>query len=91
MAVRLLICYFLNRHVCENYDVGVSSNSEDDDDDEDNAPLMILEYMPYGDLQGFLESHKYVLVDLPIDVLPCITTTIILFNIVDQMRMDRHA
>ena len=37
---------------------GFSSNSEDDD--EESAPLMILEYMPYGDLQGFLESHKYV-------------------------------
>ena len=36
--------------------VGVSSNSEDAD--EDSAPLMILEYMPYGDLQGFLEKHK---------------------------------
>ena len=41
-------------------DTGVSSKSEDDDDDE-SAPLMILEYMPYGDLQGFLESHKYIL------------------------------
>ena len=37
---------------------GFSSNSEDDD--EESAPLMILEYMPYGNLQGFLESHKYV-------------------------------
>lgn len=57
-------------------DAGVSSNSEDDDDDDDvdNAPLMILEYMPYGDLQGFLESHKYVLVYHTIDF--CISTAI---------------
>ena len=39
--------------------VGISSHSEDDED-EYSAPLMILEYMPYGDLQGFLESHKYL-------------------------------
>ena len=25
----------------------------------EGAPLMILEYMPYGDLQGFLAKHKY--------------------------------
>ena len=37
---------------------GVCTDSEEDDD-EDNAPLMILEYMPYGDLKGFLASHKY--------------------------------
>ena len=43
-----------------NIDAGISSHSEDDDD-EYSAPLMILEYMPYGDLQGFLESHKYIL------------------------------
>ena len=28
--------------------------------DDDSAPLMILEYMPYGDLHGFLETHRYV-------------------------------
>ena len=44
--------------------IGISSSSEDDDD-EDNAPLMILEYMPYGDLQSFLESHKYVATSPP--------------------------
>ena len=38
--------------------IGISSECEDDD--EDSAPLMILEYMPYGDLQSFLENHKYV-------------------------------
>ena len=37
---------------------GVCTDSNEDDD-EDNAPLMILEYMPYGDLKGFLEKHKY--------------------------------
>ena len=33
---------------------------DSEDGDDDNAPLMILEYMPYGDLQSFLESHKCV-------------------------------
>ena len=36
---------------------GVSSK---DDEDDDSAPLMILEYMPYGDLQNFLENHRYI-------------------------------
>ena len=27
--------------------------------DEDSAPLMILEYMQYGDLASFLRSHWY--------------------------------
>ena len=27
---------------------------------DDSAPLMILEYMPYGDLQGFLEDHRQI-------------------------------
>jgi hypothetical protein len=39
-------------------DAGVNYSNSEDDGDADNAPLMILEYMPYGDLQGFLESHK---------------------------------
>ena len=26
----------------------------------EGAPLMILEYMPYGDLLGFLQKHRYV-------------------------------
>lgn len=25
---------------------------------DDSAPLMILEYMPFGDLRGFLEAHR---------------------------------
>ena len=29
------------------------------DEDEDSAPLLILEYMPYGDLQELLESYRY--------------------------------
>ena len=28
--------------------------------DEDSAPLMILEYMQYGDLASFLKSHRYM-------------------------------
>ena len=39
---------------------GVCTDSEEDDDDDDSAPLMILEYMPYGDLKGFLQNHKYI-------------------------------
>ena len=31
--------------------LGVSFHSE-------GAPLMILEYMPYGDLQEFMEKHR---------------------------------
>ena len=27
--------------------------------DEDGAPLMILEYMQYGDLASFLRTHRY--------------------------------
>ena len=27
---------------------------------DDSAPLMILEYMPYGDLEGFLTAHRQV-------------------------------
>ena len=27
---------------------------------EDSAPLMILEYMPFGDLLDFLSTHRYV-------------------------------
>ena len=26
----------------------------------EGAPLMILEYMPYGDLLGFLKKHRYM-------------------------------
>ena len=26
--------------------------------DKDSAPLMILEYMPHGDLENFLQSHR---------------------------------
>ena len=29
---------------------------------EDSAPLMILEYMPYGDLHKFLSAHRQVYV-----------------------------
>ena len=29
------------------------------DADNDSAPLMIMEYMPFGDLLSFLKSHKY--------------------------------
>ena len=29
--------------------------------DKDEAPLMILEYMQYGDLKEFLFSHKYAM------------------------------
>ena len=32
--------------------------STDDVLDDDNAPLMILEYMPYGDLHAFLENNR---------------------------------
>ena len=28
--------------------------------DEDSAPLMILEYMQYGDLASFLKLHRYM-------------------------------
>jgi serine/threonine protein kinase len=38
--------------------LGVCTETEEDYD-EDNAPLMILEYMPYGDLKSFLANHKY--------------------------------
>ena len=34
--------------------IGVSTQSNE------GAPLMILEYMPYGDLQSFLVRHKSV-------------------------------
>ena len=30
-----------------------------DDVDETSAPLMILEYMPFGDLLSFLQKYKY--------------------------------
>ena len=30
-----------------------------DDIDETSAPLMILEYMPFGDLLSFLQKYKY--------------------------------
>ena len=36
------------------YLVGVNSQYSE------GAPLMILEYMPYGDLQSFLKRHKSV-------------------------------
>ena len=38
--------------------LGISIADSDGEVDEDSAPLMILEYMPYGDLQSFLTSHK---------------------------------
>ena len=38
--------------------LGISIAESDGDIDEDSAPLMILEYMPYGDLQSFLTAHK---------------------------------
>ena len=28
--------------------------------DEDSAPLMVLEFMQYGDLGSFLQSHRYI-------------------------------
>ena len=40
-----------------------------DDVDETSAPLMILEYMPFGDLLTFLQTHKYVAV---IDTYVCV-------------------
>ena len=43
--------------VCIQHDytlAGVSSH----DVNEDSAPLMILEYMPYGDLHGFLVKNR---------------------------------
>lgn len=36
--------------------IGVCTN----DVDQNSAPLMILEYMPYGDLQSFLQTYKYI-------------------------------
>ncbi|XP_064401515.1 uncharacterized protein LOC135347441 isoform X3 [Halichondria panicea] len=38
--------------------LGISIAESDGEIDEDSAPLMILEYMPYGDLQSFLTTHK---------------------------------
>ncbi len=38
--------------------LGISIADSDDEIDEDSAPLMILEYMPYGDLQSFLTTHQ---------------------------------
>ena len=43
--------------VCVHFVVGVSTCDVFDDD---NAPLMILEYMPYGDLHAFLERNESV-------------------------------
>lgn len=31
-----------------------------DDVDETSAPLMILEYMPFGDLLNFLQTYRYI-------------------------------
>ena len=36
-----------------------------DDVDETSAPLMILEYMPFGDLLTFLQSYKYCMHTIP--------------------------
>ncbi len=38
--------------------LGISTADSDGEIDEDSAPLMILEYMPYGDLQSFLTAHR---------------------------------
>lgn len=29
-----------------------------EEDGEDSAPLMVLEYMQYGDLESFMKSHR---------------------------------
>ena len=52
--------YSLSSCTSKFISLGVCTDS-DEDDDEDNAPLMILEYMPYGDLKRFLGNHKYVM------------------------------
>ena len=38
----------------------VSGVSIHDQSEDDPAPLMILEYMPFGDLKSLLESHRYI-------------------------------
>lgn len=30
------------------------------EEDEDSAPLMVLEFMQYGDLCSFLKAHRYI-------------------------------
>ena len=34
--------------------------SDEGDDGGDSAPLMILEYMQHGDLQSFLQTHRFI-------------------------------
>ena len=34
---------------------------------EDSAPLMILEYLPYGDLQGFLEKYRCIILQCALE------------------------
>ena len=36
----------------------------EEEKDEDSAPLMVLEYMQYGDLGSFLKSHGYTMLYL---------------------------
>ena len=49
-----LITAFFLIHFDTAFCAGITSK----DEDEDSSPLLILEYMPHGDLQSFLESHR---------------------------------
>ena len=47
----------INSGILKNcFHAGVST----DDGYADSAPLIILEYMPHGDLRGFLIKHRYM-------------------------------
>ena len=49
---------------CYYFHTGISTK----DISEDSAPLMILEYMPFGDLHSFLSKHKYVLLGVDMNL-----------------------
>ena len=55
VCVRVCVCVSFIPSIHLSLSAGVST---DDVLDDDNAPLMILEYMPYGDLHAFLENNR---------------------------------
>jgi hypothetical protein len=52
----VVVCLCKRQRIIVDYGTGFIQEEKD----EDSAPLMVLEYMQYGDLASFLKSYRYV-------------------------------